>query len=465
MTLNELREQSINAALNNDNINFLKYSKELLDLLYFKMLEQESTRFIGYFLLNMVKQIDLDFPAAAGVNIIDSKIILYLNPVELIKDTDNDICLTFEHEVLHIILNHISRADHYKHVDKHDHNLLNKCMDVSINEMLSRPVSNEERWYLLKHLETQYEVSLKSGDNFENHYNTVYQSKKYQDSKSVNESTNQPPTKPQESAGGSQSESQKPNNQPEATNQPQSLRDKYLNGVKNKSCSHIKWKEGDPSDGEGHKNLIKDILNNFINEKGRELIPGHINTLIDALFTKPEIPWQKILRRMLGDIKIPYRKTIMKRDRRQSDRFDLKGRVKKTTVEITIAIDTSGSVSSSELKYFFKEIFHILKAVEYKLTIIECDTTIAREYTVEKIKDINTKVYGRGGTAFTPVIEHINKKSKKPQLLIYFTDGGGESTVPNPKGYHILWITTGKIDNFSVKNLNNKSKIKKLNMV
>ena len=40
--------------------------------------------------------------------------------------------------------------------------------------------------------------------------------------------------------------------------------------------------------------------------------------------------------------------------------------------------------------------------------------------------EIKTKVKGRGGTCFTPVIEFVNRdKYYRDALLIYFTDGYG----------------------------------------
>ena len=55
------------------------------------------------------------------------------------------------------------------------------------------------------------------------------------------------------------------------------------------------------------------------------------------------------------------------------------------------------------------------------------------------------KVTGRGGTAFTPVINYLNNdKNFRDALLIYFTDGYGESEIPKPLIFKLLWVIIGK---------------------
>ena len=60
---------------------------------------------------------------------------------------------------------------------------------------------------------------------------------------------------------------------------------------------------------------------------------------------------------------------------------------------------------------------------------------------------------GRGGTSFTPVIEYINEhRYFRDALLIYFTDGYGESSIPRPRTYRNLWVVLGRASDLSVEN-------------
>ena len=73
-------------------------------------------------------------------------------------------------------------------------------------------------------------------------------------------------------------------------------------------------------------------------------------------------------------------------------------------------------------------------------------------YKIKKPDDVQTKVKGRGGTAFTPVIEYINNdKYFRDSLLIYFTDGYGEAKIPRPYTYRNLWVILGDSKSLSLK--------------
>ena len=100
-----------------------------------------------------------------------------------------------------------------------------------------------------------------------------------------------------------------------------------------------------------------------------------------------------------------------------------------------LAIDTSGSVSDTELNEFMNEIHHIYKA-GVDITIVQCDTSIN---SIEEYKGKNElNVKGRGGTEFDPVLDYYNANQKKYTSLVYFTDGECYTSV-TPRG-NILWV-------------------------
>ena len=100
-----------------------------------------------------------------------------------------------------------------------------------------------------------------------------------------------------------------------------------------------------------------------------------------------------------------------------------------------LAIDTSGSVSDTELQEFMSEIYHIYKC-GVDITIVQCDTMIR---SVEPYKGkFEMSVLGRGGTEFDPVLEYFNANLKKYTSLVYFTDGECYARV-KPRG-NTLWV-------------------------
>lgn len=214
------------------------------------------------------------------------------------------------------------------------------------------------------------------------------------------------------------------------------------------------WEGGDSDDMKDTiTSLVGEAYNN-LSERQKGDMPSSIASQIQKLLEPPQINWKQILRKMVGSIPVPYRKTKMRLNRRQPFRGDLSGQLPKRTVNIICCFDTSGSMSDEDLKYCMNEVLNILKIYEgYKVTILECDAEVQRVYTVKNIGDVKDKMCGRGGTSFVPAIEYINgtgeyKNSKKypsagkykDALMVYFTDGYGDSSIPKPKTYRNLWV-------------------------
>lgn len=214
------------------------------------------------------------------------------------------------------------------------------------------------------------------------------------------------------------------------------------------------WEE---SDEDETKETITSMVSNAYNsldERSRGELPSSILSQIKKLIAPPEINWKQVLRKMVGSIPVPYRKTRTRLNRRQPYRSDLSGKLPKRTVDVVCCFDTSGSMSDSDLQYCLNEVLNIVKVYEgFKITVVECDSTVQRVYTAKSMADLQPKMMGRGGTWFSPAIEYINGEGdyknnpKFPNaghyrnaLMVYFTDGYGESEIPKPKTYRNLWV-------------------------
>ena len=170
-------------------------------------------------------------------------------------------------------------------------------------------------------------------------------------------------------------------------------------------------------------------------EKKRGNVPGHIKDhLIEiSKLEPPKFNWRGYMRRFTGtSTKIYTKKIRRKENRRYSENPGLKIKMKQ---HMLLGIDTSGSVSDSELKEFMNEITHIHKC-GVDVTIIQCDTTIRSIEPFDPKKEF--AVHGRGGTEFDPVLEYYNKNLGKYTSLVYFTDGECSTDV-TPKA-PVLWV-------------------------
>ena len=216
--------------------------------------------------------------------------------------------------------------------------------------------------------------------------------------------------------------------------------DKLLDDIANGDVpDHSTWEEFDDL-SEAEKKLIDKQIQKVLSDakeqtiKKRGNIPGEIEGVITIEeIVAPKFDWRGYMRRFTGiSTKVFTKKIRRKENRKFPESPGLKLKMKQ---HMLLGIDTSGSVSDSELQEFMSEINHIYKA-GVDVTIIQCDTSIN---SIEPYKGKNElTVKGRGGTEFDPVLEYYNENQKRYTSLVYFTDGECYTHV-KPKG-HVLWV-------------------------
>ena len=108
--------------------------------------------------------------------------------------------------------------------------------------------------------------------------------------------------------------------------------------------------------------------------------------------------------------------------------------------EFIIAIDTSGSVQGEIVAEFLRQPVRVLHQTasftdQVAIYILQCDAQIQSCIQIHELKELDEyidhlELYGFGGTDFRPVFEYVEqlleqKKLKKVNGLLYFTDGAG----------------------------------------
>jgi len=203
--------------------------------------------------------------------------------------------------------------------------------------------------------------------------------------------------------------------------------------------SHEMWEDAakDPLMKEFVKDIIKKSHDLCNNEYGS--IPGEIIGQVDILLQKKKaiIPWNKVLRNFAAsacESNLDY--TMKKISRRFGTR---PGTRKEDVLNLAVAVDTSGSICDDQLKLFFNEIKWIWKNGA-NITVYEADMAICHTY---KFKGkFNGNVHGRGGTDLEPVLIETEGKYDG---LIYFTDFYAPHI---EKKYRIptLWVLTTEME-------------------
>jgi predicted metal-dependent peptidase len=207
--------------------------------------------------------------------------------------------------------------------------------------------------------------------------------------------------------------------------------------------NHKTWEEFEDM-SEAEKKLIQKQVEYQMKEvteqvrKSRGTVPAEFQQLIDELFKEepPKFNWKAYLRNFVGG----STQTLAKKTRRKkSRRFPANPGLKIIEQRrVLVGIDTSGSVSSSELAEFFHEMHHMHKTGT-EITVVQCDTKISSIKKYRTPEDGKIEITGRGGTYFDPVVDYYNDNIRKYSCLIYFTDGEAPNPERNPNG-RTLWV-------------------------
>lgn len=161
----------------------------------------------------------------------------------------------------------------------------------------------------------------------------------------------------------------------------------------------------------------------------------------DAL--QPKADWRELLRQFMDQVsKSDYSWTPPNR-RYAHQGLYLPSMRSEQLPPIVVAIDTSGSVSQSDLDQFAAELESILEEArpEY-LHVVYCDTSVGSFQTFEPDDDIELKATGGGGTSFIPPFEWVTENDVDPVCMIYLTDLYS-SRFPDEPDYPTLWGVYG----------------------
>jgi len=218
--------------------------------------------------------------------------------------------------------------------------------------------------------------------------------------------------------------------------------DDLLDDIENgNGPEHPTWEEFENMT-EAEQKLIEKQLQKVLSDakeqtiKKRGTVPGEIEGLIIIEeIIAPKFDWRGFIRRFTGVSTRVFTKKIRRKENR---RFDANPGLKvKMRQHMLLAIDTSGSVSDSELQEFMSEIYHIYKC-GVDVTVVQCDTQIR---SIEPYKGkFEMNALGRGGTEFDPVLEYFNENLRTYTSLVYFTDGECYTRV-RPKGNILLVLS------------------------
>lgn len=371
--------------------------------------------FYGLFLISLNKEFDEKRIPTAGVSRNGINYQLLINPTFWTKLPNDHRIGLLKHELLHIALFHLEHDNKGKNKE-----LVNIAMDLEINQYIDKKYLPEGGCTIDNETFAPMNLPVRAG--WHTYYDLLLQ-----------EAQNQA--------------------QSDMGKKIQQMIDAIAQGLTETEDGtpvpdHSTWEEFEGL-SEAEKKLVRSQVEHTLQqvaeqiEKSRGTIPGELSGIIKKLKEKepPRFDWKGYLRRFAGGSQIVYTKKLRRKDNKRFE--DNPGLKIKQRRHVLVAIDTSQSVSDTELIEFFAEIDHI-NATGSEITVMQCDVAIKSIKPYKKGDEV--KVHGRGGTSFDPVLEYYNENLRKYSCLVYLTDGECHTNV-NVRG-RMLWVisTRGQIN-------------------
>ncbi|MGL4109232.1 vWA domain-containing protein [Clostridium sp. LP20] len=403
MTFLEKRDALLERALllkSNEDLtdDFKREFFDLVSTIIIGMLDSEDN-FFGGFMIKIERGIRLDITWPLATMPKMDGFLMYFNPILFLQNDKKEMAALFKHEIYHMMYSHYDREKSLK--DSFSNEAISMALDISINQYIKNMPMEAQR---LETVSRELDVELKSNRAIEEYAKEIQ--------KAINKRIDK------------------------------SKKDKNSDSVAREidiSKAHEIWEDIDVSDKSIKENVKKIAISLKDSNK-----PEDLYKIISAYEQKEELSWEEILKRLIPSMKSGYKKTITRRDRRQPDRMDLRGKLSNNIPELIVAIDISASMTDEDIKKIMIEILAITRNNDTNITVIECDNEIRRIYKLRTPKDIKSRSEKSGSTAFAPVFEYIKEHNLRNNILIYFTDGVGEKElISRPINKKTIWVLTG----------------------
>lgn len=314
----------------------------------------------------------------------------YFNYGFVNKLTPKEAEFGFAHEVLHNVFDHMGRRD------SRDPQLSNIAADFATNQILK-----DERIGTVPSFIKIFQDDKYRGMSYEQIYDDLYEKAEKIDISSLGE-----------------------------------LLDEHLDG------------EGDGEDGDGEdggnegkgkgrpkltaeekkqiRDEIKEAMVAAAQSAGAGKVPAGVRRMISD-FTEPKMDWRQLLRMNIQSIM--KSNFSFSRPNRKSQHCGaiLPGMMNEETIDVSVAIDMSGSISDKMAKDFLSEVKGIMdEYTDFKLDLWCFDTQVYNyaKFTGDTAEDIlQYEVKGGGGTDFDANYEFMKAEGIEPKKFIMFTDG------------------------------------------
>lgn len=309
----------------------------------------------------------------------------YYNNGFVNKLTPKECEFGFAHEVLHNVFDHLGRRE------GRDPTLSNIAADYAVNQILK-----DERIGTVPNFLQIFQHDKYRGKSYEEIYQELYDNAEKIDISKLGE-----------------------------------LLDEHLDGESNDG-------DGDENkDGKGRPKIsaeerkkirdeIKEAMIAAAQSAGAGKVPAGIQRMIKDL-TEPKMDWRQLLRMNIQSILKSNFSFSRPNRKSQHSGAILPGMLNEETIDVSVAIDMSGSISDAMAKDFISEVKGIMdEYVDFNLDLWCFDTEVYNyvRFTGDTADDIlDYECKGGGGTDFDANWRYMKDEDITPKKFIMFTDG------------------------------------------
>ena len=169
---------------------------------------------------------------------------------------------------------------------------------------------------------------------------------------------------------------------------------------------------------------------------------ANMERLVDEVL-KPKVDWREVLQRFVQKAKNDQRSFARPNRRFLSQGLYMPSVTGEVLGELVFAVDMSGSISDHEKNQYAAECRQVFEdGKPAKIHFVFFSHEVCACDTIERDGDFEFNPRGGGGTAFSPVFEHIEEQGIEPAAIVFLTDlyCNDFGTAPDCP---VLWVTTG----------------------
>lgn len=191
---------------------------------------------------------------------------------------------------------------------------------------------------------------------------------------------------------------------------------------------------------------------------GRGTVPGDVAEWLAAFLAEPVLNWWEIfstrarmsrLSKYERNVATPNR-ALLALSEEDPSIIPNPGRIRDRSWRIFLMVDTSGSMSSESLEVIKSELQHMLAVDENtEIRYMEGDSAVHVDVVLKQGDEIPKEVVGRGGTCFNAYFEYMRQyvktDDKAPDLVVCYTDGFAPAVEMSnrlPQEIPVLWLVT-----------------------